>query len=78
MKVELELLDEESSVLAVCSVKCDGKTGVEMEALTGASVALLTVYDMCKAVDRSMEILSVHLVEKHGGKSGDFYYGDEK
>ena len=45
---------------------------------TGASVALLTVYDMCKAVDRSMEILSVHLVEKHGGKSGDFYYGDEK
>ena len=49
-----------------------------MEALTGASVALLTVYDMCKAVDRSMEILSVHLVEKHGGKSGDFYYGDEK
>ena len=78
VKVELELLDEESSVLAVCSVKCDGKTGVEMEALTGASVALLTVYDMCKAVDRSMEILSVHLVEKHGGKGGDFYYGDEK
>ena len=78
VKVELELLDEESAVRAVCSVKCDGKTGVEMEALTGASVALLTVYDMCKAVDRSMEILSVHLVEKHGGKSGDFYYGDEK
>ena len=78
VKVELELLDGESAVRAVCSVKCDGKTGVEMEALTGASVALLTVYDMCKAVDRSMEILSVHLVEKHGGKSGDFYYGDEK
>ena len=78
VKVELEPLDEESTVRAVCSVKCDGRTGVEMEALTGASVALLTVYDMCKAVDRSMEILSVHLVEKHGGKSGDFYYGDEK
>ena len=78
VKVELELLDGESAIRAVCSVKCDGKTGVEMEALTGASVALLTVYDMCKAVDRSMEILSVHLVEKHGGKSGDFYYGDEK
>ena len=78
VKVELELLDGESAVRAVCSVKCDGKTGVEMEALTGASFALLTVYDMCKAVDRSMEILSVHLVEKHGGKSGDFYYGDEK
>ena len=78
VKVELEPLDEESAVRAVCSVKCDGRTGVEMEALTGANVALLTVYDMCKAVDRSMEIVSVHLVEKHGGKSGDFYYGDEK
>ena len=78
VKVELELLDDESAVRAVCSVRCDGKTGVEMEALTGASVALLTVYDMCKAVDRAMEIASVHLVEKHGGKSGDFYYGDEK
>ena len=78
VKVELEPLDEESTVRAVCSVKCDGRTGVEMEALTGASVALLTVYDMCKAVDRSMEIVSVHLVEKHGGKSGDFYYGDDK
>ena len=78
VKVELEPLDEESTVRAVCSVKCDGRTGVEMEALTGASVALLTVYDMCKSVDRSMEIVSVHLVEKHGGKSGDFYYGDEK
>ena len=78
VKVELEPLDEESTVRAVCSVKCDGRTGVEMEALTGASVALLTVYDMCKSVDRSMEIVSVHLVEKHGGKSEDFYYGDEK
>ena len=78
VKVELEPLDEESTVRAVCSVKCDGRTGVEMEALTGASVALLTVYDMCKSADRSMEIVSVHLVEKHGGKSGDFYYGDEK
>ena len=78
VKVELEPLDEESTVCALCSVKCDGRTGVEMEALTGASVALLTVYDMCKSADRSMEIVSVHLVEKHGGKSGDFYYGDEK
>ena len=47
-----------------------GKTGVEMEALTAASVACLTVYDMCKAVDRGMEIREVHLLHKEGGKSG--------
>ena len=49
-----------------------GKTGVEMEALTAVSVAALTVYDMCKAVDRTMTITSVMLIEKHGGKSGAF------
>jgi cyclic pyranopterin phosphate synthase len=49
-----------------------GKTGVEMEALTAASVALLTIYDMAKAIDRSMEISGVHLTEKRGGKSGDW------
>ena len=59
-----------------CSVRCDGKTGVEMEALTGVSTALLTVYDMCKAIDKRMEITDVHLCEKHGGKSGDFYFED--
>ena len=57
-----------------CTVKCDGKTGVEMEALTGVSVALLTVYDMCKAVDKCMCIKDIHLVEKIGGKSGHFQY----
>lgn len=61
---------------AVCTVCCDGKTGVEMEALTGVSVALLTVYDMCKAVDRAMCIRDIHLVEKLGGKSGHFRYED--
>ena len=61
-------------VRAVCTVKCDGKTGVEMEALTGVSVALLTVYDMCKAVDKRMVIGDIHLVEKQGGKSGDFRF----
>ena len=45
-----------------------------MEALTGVSAALLTVYDMCKAIDKRMEITDVHLCEKHGGKSGDFYF----
>ena len=75
VKVELELLDGESAVRAVCSVKCDGKTGVEMEALTGASVALLTVYDMCKALDKTMELTGIHLVHKEGGKSGVFHRG---
>lgn len=49
-----------------------GKTGVEMEAMTGVSVALLTIYDMCKAMDRGMEISGIHLVEKSGGKSGHY------
>lgn len=49
-----------------------GKTGVEMEAMTGVSVALLTIYDMCKAMDRGMVISEIHLVEKMGGKSGHY------
>lgn len=75
--VEFRLLEQQHAVEAVCTVRCDGKTGVEMEALTGVSVALLTVYDMCKAVDKRMVISDVHLVEKHGGKSGDFYFGEQ-
>lgn len=71
--VELHLMEEENAVEAVCTVSCEGKTGVEMEALTGVTVALLTVYDMCKALDKTMCISQVRLVEKHGGKSGDFY-----
>ena len=54
------------------TVKTTGKTGVEMEAMTGVSVALLTIYDMCKAMDRGMEISGIHLVEKSGGKSGHY------
>lgn len=54
--------------------KLDAKTGVEMEALTGASVAALTVYDMCKAVEKGMEIAEVRLLEKTGGKSGDWHH----
>ena len=69
-------LDEENSrIEAECTVKIDEKTGVEMEALTGVSVALLTIYDMCKAIDKRMEIGGIHLVRKTGGKSGDFRYG---
>lgn len=52
-------------------VRCTGVTGVEMEALTAVSVAALTIYDMCKAVDRGMKIQNIRLIEKHGGKSGD-------
>ncbi|MEE1229633.1 MAG: cyclic pyranopterin monophosphate synthase MoaC, partial [Phascolarctobacterium sp.] len=59
-------------IKATCLVKTDGKTGVEMEALTGVQIALLTIYDMCKAIDKGMLITDVHLVRKSGGKSGDF------
>lgn len=66
---------EDRAIEARCLVRCQGRTGVEMEALTGVSIALLTVYDMCKAVDKNMHIEQVHLVEKKGGKSGHFIYG---
>jgi cyclic pyranopterin phosphate synthase len=62
----------ENCVRAICEVKTTHVTGVEMEALTGVSVALLTVYDMCKAMDKSMEINGIRLLTKTGGKSGDF------
>jgi len=60
-------------ITARCTVKTTGVTGVEMEALTGASVALLTIYDMCKAADKGMEIGGVRLIEKTGGKSGVYH-----
>ncbi len=72
-----ELEPETSEVRAFCTVKTEGKTGVEMEALTGVSVALLTIYDMCKAIDRRMVMKEIHLVEKHGGKSGDFFFEED-
>lgn len=62
------------TIKAVCTVRTEGRTGVEMEALTGVSTALLTVYDMCKAIDKRMVIDNIHLVEKKGGKSGDFSF----
>jgi cyclic pyranopterin phosphate synthase len=63
---------ETSSIEVSATVKVEGKTGVEMEALTACSVACLTLYDMCKAVDRGMKITNLRLVEKSGGKSGHF------
>ncbi|OUD16190.1 cyclic pyranopterin monophosphate synthase MoaC [Thioflexithrix psekupsensis] len=68
--VELESRLEESAVYCQATVKTAGQTGVEMEALTAVQIALLTVYDMCKAVDRGMIISDVKLLEKAGGKSG--------
>ena len=72
--VEVDLWPDESNLSVECRARVEtiGPTGVEMEALTATQVALLTVYDMCKAVDRGMTIESVRLVEKRGGKSGDW------
>jgi cyclic pyranopterin phosphate synthase len=71
-KVAVELALEADGVAVTATVACGGQTGVEMEALTAASVALLTVYDMAKALDRGMVIEGVRLLEKRGGKSGDW------
>ena len=70
--MHFDLNKQECQILIIATCKVSGKTGVEMEALTAASVAGLTIYDMCKAVDRGMEISSVRLLEKSGGKSGDW------
>ena len=70
--VDFEVNEAENTIKALCTVKIKGQTGVEMEALTGVSVALLTVYDMCKAIDKRMEISDIHLEYKAGGKSGEF------
>jgi len=72
LSVDFQILPEERAIQARCTARLTGRTGVEMEALTGAAVALLTIYDMCKAMDRGMEITGVHLVRKDGGKSGAF------
>lgn len=70
--VELELDEDNSAVVITATCKVDGKTGVEMEALTAVSTAALTIYDMCKAVDKNMVIGGIHLLEKHGGRSGHY------
>jgi len=71
-KVSIELIpnQEKSCIEIIATAKLNGKTGVEMEALTAASIAALTIYDMCEAVDRFMRIDNVQLLEKKGGKSG--------
>jgi len=70
LMVDFELYEERHEIRAFCTAKTIGKTGVEMEALTGVSVTLLTIYDMCKAVDKGMMMGEIRLLEKRGGKSG--------
>ena len=73
-KVQITFDIDESACAIICSANCEtiGQTGVEMEALTSVTIGLLTIYDMCKAVDRGMVISDIKLLEKHGGKSGDW------
>jgi cyclic pyranopterin phosphate synthase len=73
--VEFEVDTANHSVHCTATAECTGKTGVEMEALCAVQVGLLTIYDMCKAADRGMVISQVRLLEKHGGKSGDWVAG---
>ncbi|MFH1583517.1 MAG: cyclic pyranopterin monophosphate synthase MoaC [Actinomycetota bacterium] len=70
MEFELKRKDKNSYITCSSEVKCDGKTGAEMEALISTSISLLTIYDMCKGIDRDMIIGDIKLIEKSGGKSG--------
>jgi len=78
LDVALALDEAASRVIIRATARTVGKTGVEMEALTAISVAALTIYDMAKAVDRGMRIENVRLLEKHGGKSGDYVAEDQE
>jgi cyclic pyranopterin monophosphate synthase len=71
-KVSVDFQFEADGIRAIALVRLTGKTGVEMEAMTAVSVALLTIYDMAKAIDKSMQISGVHLLSKSGGKSGEW------
>ena len=78
INLELSLDEERLSVEIKAEVRCDGRTGVEMEALSAASIAALTVYDMCKAVQKDMVISDIRLISKTGGVHGDYYREEEK
>lgn len=73
-EVRFEMNPEKLEIKAFCQVKTEGKTGVEMEALTGVSTALLTIYDMCKAIDKRMVIEEIHLCEKAGRQKRTFMF----
>ncbi|WP_302486770.1 cyclic pyranopterin monophosphate synthase MoaC [uncultured Megamonas sp.] len=72
--IDFELDEDNYMIKAIVTTKVNGKTGVEMEALHAVSVTLLTIYDMCKAIDKSMEIADIRLLHKEGGKSGVYDY----
>ncbi|MDN6141483.1 MAG: cyclic pyranopterin monophosphate synthase MoaC [Tetragenococcus halophilus] len=77
-KVNIIFEDNEKDTLTITAiVKVSGKTGVEMEALTACQITALTIYDMCKAMERSMQITDCHLLEKEGGKSGHFVFNKQ-
>lgn len=78
LSMDFAIREETGEIQASCTAKTTGKTGVEMEALTGVSTALLTIYDMCKAVDKGMEIGNIYLEYKAGGKSGEFFHPKRK
>jgi cyclic pyranopterin phosphate synthase len=77
VEIAFEPIEAEHRIEITAQVRLQGRTGVEMEALTAVSIAALTIYDMCKAVDREMVISDIHLLEKKGGKSGHFVRGHE-
>ncbi|GBG96332.1 cyclic pyranopterin monophosphate synthase MoaC [Lactococcus termiticola] len=70
--------NDRDQIIITATVKVTGQTGVEMEALTAVQITALTIYDMCKAIDKSMRITDCYLLEKEGGKSGHFVYEEEK
>lgn len=76
--IDFKLIPEQGQIIIESYCLLNGTTGVEMEALTAASVAALTIYDMCKAVDKAMTINDIRLIEKTGGKSGHYYYQEEQ
>ena len=75
--INFSINKDKNEIEAICEVKLSGKTGAEMEALTGVSIALLTIYDMCKSLDKTIVISNIKLYEKSGGKSG-YYTADNK
>ena len=74
LSIDFTIVEENCEIQASCTARTTGKTGVEMEALTGVTVALLTIYDMCKAIDKKMVIENTFLLNKTGGKSGEFNF----
>ena len=77
VSIDFDIRHEEGCISCECTVKLSDRTGAEMEALCGVSVALLTIYDMCKAIDKTMEISAVSLLEKSGGKSGHYLRNED-